>query len=309
MTQWMCGCKNFFYLVGLVFLLNSCTSNTPEEEQTDTIDSGTIYISADESFKPVIDSEIRVFEALHPKAKVIPIYKPEAECVRDFSVDSIRMVIITRRFTEQEENFMVDSFKLAPKSLDIAKDAVAVIVSPSSSDTLFTMDEVRQILTATFRENLIPIFDGTHATSTVRFIIDSVLHGTPLTPKTMAAKSSEGVIDYVSKNPNTVGFIGVSWIGNHDDTAQLSFLKKIKIAWLESTDKPGNYVLPWQANIYYGRYPLIRDLFYILKERNTGLGKGFANFLSGEQGQLIFRRAYLWPTQMNFNIRVTKLNE
>jgi phosphate transport system substrate-binding protein len=81
------------------------------------------------------------------------------------------------------------------------------------------------------------------------------------------------------------------------------------MAWLESTDKPGSYVLPWQANIYYARYPMIRDLVYILKEKSTGLGKGFANFLSGEQGQLIFRRAYLWPTQMNFNIRVTKLNE
>jgi phosphate transport system substrate-binding protein len=81
------------------------------------------------------------------------------------------------------------------------------------------------------------------------------------------------------------------------------------MAWLESTDKPGSYVLPWQANIYYGRYPMLRDLVYILKEKNTGLGKGFANFLSGEQGQLVFKRAYLWPAQMNFNIRLTKLNE
>ena len=309
MIQCFESCKNFLYLFGFIVLLQACQSNNDDQEQKDTIDSGTIYISADESFKPVIDSEIRVFEALHPRAKVIPIYKPEAECIRDFAVDSIRMVVITRRFTQQEENFMIDSFKLGPKCLDIAKDAVAVIVNPSSSDTLFTMGEVRQILTGTFKENLIPIFDGTHATSTVRFIIDSVLHGGQLTPKTMAAKSSEGVIDYVSKNPETVGFIGVSWIGNHDDTAQLSFLKKVRMAWLESTDKPGSYVLPWQANIYYARYPMIRDLVYILKEKSTGLGKGFANFLSGEQGQLIFRRAYLWPTQMNFNIRVTKLNE
>src|SRR5436190_20987921 len=113
-------CRTFFYLLSLLFLLNSCGNNT-EEEQKDTIDSGTIYISADESFKPVIDSEIRVFEALHREARIIPIYKPEAECIKDFAVDSIRMVIITRRFTEQEENFIVDSFKLAPKSLVIAK--------------------------------------------------------------------------------------------------------------------------------------------------------------------------------------------
>jgi len=290
------------------FLLNGCAPVTTES-QKDTIDSGTIYISVDESFKPVIDSEIQVFEALHPEAKIIPTYKPEAECIKDLAVDSVRMVIITRRYTQQEENFITDSSKLAPQSLELAKDAVAVIVNPSSPDTLFDMGQIYQILTGKFSKNLIPIFDGTRATSTVRFVIDSVLRGDTLTPKAMAAKSSEGVIDYVSKNPDAVGFIGVSWIGNHDDTTQLSFLKKVKMAWLESTDKPGSFVLPWQANIYYHRYPMIRDLVYILKEKNTGLGKGFANFLSGEQGQLVFKRAYLWPAQMNFNIRLTKLNE
>jgi len=308
MARWIYTCKNFLSIISLVFLLNSCATNT-EEEQKDTLDSGTIYISADESFKPVIDSQIQVFEALHPQAKIIPIYKPEAGCIKDFGIDSIRLVIITRRFNQQEENFMVDSFRLAPKSLVIAKDAVAAIVNPSSPDSLFTMSEIRQILTGRFKKNLIPIFDGTHATSTVRFIIDSVLHGDTLTSRTMAAKSSEGVIDYVSKNANAVGFIGVSWIGNHDDTTQMSFLKKIKMAGLESTDIPDSYVLPWQANIYAGRYPMIRDLVYILKEKQTGLGKGFANFLSGEQGQKIFWRAYLVPTQLDFTVRPTILNE
>lgn len=308
MAQCFNTCRIFLCLASLFFLLNSCGSKT-EEQQTDTIDSGTIYISADESFKPVIDSEIQVFQAQHPNAKIIPFYKPEADCIRDLAVDSIRMVIITRRPTEQEENFIVDSFKLGPQSLVLAKDAVAVIVNPSAPDSLFTMGEVRQIVTGRFKKNLIPIFDGIHATSTVRFIIDSVLRGDALTSRAMAAKTSEGVIDYVSKNPDAVGFIGVSWVGNHDDTTQQSFLKKVKMASLESTDIPGHYVLAWQANIYTGRYPMTRDLVYILKEKHTGLGKGFANFLSGEQGQLIFKSAYLWPMQMNFNIRVTKLNE
>ena len=295
-------------VLSLFLMTLSCGTST-EVRQKDTIDSGVIYISVDESFKPVIDSEIKVFEGLHPEARIIPFYKSEAECIKDLMVDSIRMVIITRTFNQQEENYIVDSFKVAPKSLVLAKDAVAVVVNPSSPDSLFTMDEIKQVLTGRFKENLIPILDGTHATSTVRFVIDSVLHGDSLTPRAMAADSSEGVIDYVSKNPNAVGFIGVSWIGNHDDTTQMSFLKRVKMAGIESTDVPDAYILPWQANIYLGRYPMIRDLVYILKEKTLGLGKGFANFLSGEQGQLVFRRAYLWPTQMNFNIRVTKLNE
>jgi phosphate transport system substrate-binding protein len=302
------SCQLSVYLFAMLFLFRGCVSG-PVEPQTDTIDSGTIYISSDESFRPVIDSQIKVFEALHPKAKIVAFYKPEAECIADLKVDSIRMVIITRSFTKEEENFIVDSFKLAPKSLVLAQDAIAVIVPPSSPDTLFTMGDIKQILTGRFRKNLIPIFDGTRATSTVRFVIDSVLRGDTLTPHTMAANTSEGVIDYVSKNQNTIGFIGVSWIGNHEDTTQLSFLKKVRMVNLQSTDIPDAYILPWQANIYLRRYPMIRDLVYILKEKYLGLGKGFANFLSGEQGQLVFRRAYLWPAQMNFNIRVTKLNE
>jgi phosphate transport system substrate-binding protein len=113
----------------------------------------------------------------------------------------------------------------------------------------------------------------------------------------------------VAKTPNAIGFLGVSWVGNKEDTAQLSFLKRVKLASLESTDRPGGYVQPVQANIYYRRYPMIRDLTYILKERHQGLGFGFANFLTTQRGQLIFKRAYLMPAWMTFTKRDANLSE
>jgi len=113
----------------------------------------------------------------------------------------------------------------------------------------------------------------------------------------------------VAKTPDAIGFIGVSWIGNKEDTSQMQFLKKVKIARLESTDKPGGYVLPYQVNIYEKRYPMVRDLVYILKENHKGLGSGFTDFLSGDQGQLIFKRAYLVPMQRNFTLRTARLRE
>jgi phosphate transport system substrate-binding protein len=54
---------------------------------------------------------------------------------------------------------------------------------------------------------------------------------------------------------------------------------------------------------------MVRDLVYILKENYRGLGTGFANFMSGEPGQLIFRRAYLAPAQKKLGIRPVKLKE
>jgi phosphate transport system substrate-binding protein len=204
---------------------------------------------------------------------------------------------------------MVDSMGVSPESMIVARDAIAVIVNPDAPYTEFTMKDIVEILKGTFSKNLIPVFDGVKATSTVRFIIDSVLHGNSLTLKAEAARSSEGVIDYVSKNPDVVGFIGLSWIGNPEDTAQIGYLKKVRMAAIESTDMPGIYVKPSQANIYLKRYPMVRDLVYILKENYKGLGHGFADFMSGEIGQLIFRRAYLMPAQKNFGIRPVRLKE
>jgi phosphate transport system substrate-binding protein len=298
----------FFALLALV--LFSCKSyQKQEDELRDTPYRGTMNVSADESFKPIIDAQVQVYEANNPGTDIKVTYKPEAACLRDFGVDSVRMIIATRGFSESEERFIIDSFKTAPRAMTVAKDAIAVIVNPSSPDSLFSMDEIKSILKGSFKKNLIPVFDGVQATSTVRYIVDSVLHSDSLSKTAMAARSSEGVIDFVAKNPNAIGFIGVSWIGNKEDTTQVSFLRKVKIAQIESTDIPGNYVLPVQANIYLGRYPLVRDLVYTLKENYRGLGTGFSDFLGGHIGQLIFKRAYLVPTQKRFTLRPIQLNE
>lgn len=297
------------WLIGFVLIFYGCGSNDTAATASDTRDAGTIHISADESFKPVIDSQIGVFESSYPNANIIVHYKPEAEALKDFLVDSIRMVITTRGFSDREENLIADSLKVDPSKMTVAFDAIAVIVHPNATDSLFTMSELKDILSGKSTRNKVPVFDGLQATSTVRFVLDSVLRGDTLGDHVVAAESSQGVIDYVAKNPNAMGFIGVSWVGNNQDSLQLSFLERVKMAHIESVDNPGGYILPVQANIYAQRYPMIRDLVYVLKERHNGLAHGFASFLSGERGQLIFRRAYLVPAQLRLNVRPTSLRE
>lgn len=299
----------FFIVVYLSAFVVSCQSYK-EDEMPDTPRRGTIIVSADESFKPVVDELAQVYESNHPKTLIKVYYKPEAECFKDFGVDSIRMVIATRRYNEDEKAVMVDSLGVSPQSMVVARDAVAVIVNPEAPDSIFTMAEIRDILAGRFKKNLIPVFDGVKATSTVRFIIDSVLRGDSLTLNAVAARSSEGVIDYVSQQKDVIGFIGVSWIGNPEDAEQLSFLKKVRIASIQSTYSEGGFVKAYQQNIYTKSYPMVRDLVYILKENYQGLGWGFAGFMSGEIGQLIFRRAYLVPQVLkNFGLRPIQLKK
>lgn len=291
----------------LGFYVTACKSRNAPPQETTT--SGTIHISVDESFKPVIDSQIKVFESQHPDAHIIVQYKPEADCLRDLNVDSVRMVIVTRGLSDAEEKTLEKKLSFKPVYGPIAYDAIAVIVNNQVKDTLFTMQDIRSMVKGTSGFKYKVLLDGKTATSTVRYVVDSLLQGQPLSSNVVAAPNSEGVIDYVSNNQDAIGLLGVSWIGNKDDTTQLSFLKKVKIAQIECRGCNGTYVDPVQYNIAYGRYPMIRPLYYILKENFDGLGNGFANFLIYEKGQKIFYRAYLLPARMSFeqrNMQITK---
>lgn len=295
-------------LAAAFFVAPACQNKSTKKENT--AHSGVIHISVDESFKPVIDSQIKVFESSYPDAKIIAHYKPEAECLKDLNYDSIRLVIVTRKLTDKEAKAIESSSKIAPSWNSVAMDAIAVVVNTAAKDTLFDMADIRSMVKGTSGYKYKVVLDGLSATSTVRYAVDSLAGGARLGANVVAAKNSQGVLDYISANTDAIGLVGVSWIGNKEDSVQSSFLQKVKIASIEcSTCQPIVYTQPFQYNIATRRYPMLRRLYYILKENYNGLGSGFADFLIYERGQLIFKRSYLWPAKMKLDTRAAKLEE
>ena len=300
------------YMLGTaiaLFSFASCSDNNGQKDTRDTPNSGVINVSVDESFKPVIDSQIKVFESQFPNAKINVSYKAEADCLRDLNNDSVRMVIVTRGLSDQEQAILQDSLSYTPSFGPMAYDAIAVVVNNKSRDSIFTMQDLRSMVKGTSSYKYKVLLDGLSATSTVRFVQDSLLKGEAMSKNVVAAKNSTELIDYISQNDDAIGLIGVSWVGNHQDPEMLSFLKNVRIAAVECRGCSGTYVLPYQANIAMGRYPMIRPLYYILKENFSGLGSGFKNFLIYEKGQLIFRRAFLLPARMKFEVRDMNISE
>ena len=301
---WILNC-----MVVMIFI--SCKPQQNNSATYDSPSSGTIHISVDESFKPVINEQIRMYEISYPGTKIIAHYKPEADCLRDLFSDTLnRTVIITRGLTEREDKYMKDSLHYFPAWNAVATDAIAVVVNKESTDTLFTLKRLYDQLSGKINRDQTIVFDGLNATSTVRFIVDSVLKGQKFdTSVVKAAKTSNDVLDYIAENKNAIGLVGINWIGNPEEPSQVKRLTKVKIAYVECIvcdDTP--YVKPMQQSIITRRYPLVRGLYYINKENYVGLGTGFVNFLKNERGQLIFRRAYLGPV-MDLDIRNVKINQ
>ena len=296
-------------LVGLLMFFISCNTNGKKEDTRDTPVKGTIHISVDESFKPVIEEQLRVHHASFPNTKIIASYKSEAACFRDLQSDSTRMIIVAKGLNDKEAEYYESKLLFKPQYGELAYDAIAVIVNRAAKDSVFTMGQIKNILSG--KNNITAVMDGKNATSTVRILQDSVLRGAPFGVNVVASENSEKVIDIVSNNPNVIGFVGLSWVGDSYDPKQEAYQKKIRMALVECVNciEKDVFAKPSQATITFGEYPLARPLYYILKENAAGLGTGFMNFMSLERGQLIFRRAFLAPAKMGFNQRTGKIKD
>ena len=303
--------NTIFYFIVTLILFTACKGKSTAYGAKDTPVKGSINISVDESFAPVMKEQISMYEASFPGTKINAQYKSEADCLKDFFNDSLnRMIIVTRGLTAKEEKVMTQKLSFNPGWNELASDAVALVVNINSKDTLFTLDRLQEQLTGKINKMQTMVFDGLNKTSTVRFIEDSVLKGKTFdTSVVRAVRNSDEVLNYVATHENAIGFVGINRIGNPEDSAQVSMLRKVKIAYVKCdvcVNTP--YVLPSQESILNRRYPLVRGLYYAVKENYTGLGSGFVSFLKYERGQLIFRRAYLGPSML-FGLRTVNLND
>lgn len=290
-----------FLGVGLIF---AACNNQPDNAKKQANKDTTLRISVDESFKPVIQEEVKVFESAYPDTKVIVDYKPEAECIRDLGKDSTKIIIISRELKKEETKFFDQKLEYKPEFEELAKDAIAVIVNAQTRDTTFTVNDLKQLLSGKGNSNLNVAIDGNTATSTVRYLKDSLLNGAAFGPKVTGAKNSEDLINYISTTTNAVGFVGISWMTNPQSKQQEQAISKLRMALVECKNcEEGTFAKPSQQTITFSQYPLVRGLYYVLKENYAGLGSRFVEFISTERGQLIFRRALLVPTKMQFNRR------
>ena len=305
------------YLAVTAFVLSSCGSK-PASKFTDTPTSGTTIISVDETFQPIIDAEIAVFESIYPQAGILVRYGDEISTFTLLLRDSVRAAIATRPLTARErESF--ESRKLFPKETKIATDGVAIIVNRANKDTLFSMQTLRDIFTGkiTKWKELNPastlgdikvMFDNPQS-STVRFVIDSVCRGETLSAALRSQIRNADVVGYVAENPHALGIVGVSWVSNRRDTLCMGFLDRVSVAGISRAKIATRYnsYQPYQAYIATGQYPLKRDVYVLLTEPRSGLASGFTSFLASDRGQRIILKSGIMPATQP--VRLVQLRE
>ncbi len=294
------------WLAALAVVAYACG---PERDKkgniVDTPTTGYVRIMVDEAYKPIIATSVDVFDTQYVRAKIEPIYVSEGEAVKALLEDTVQVIVITRKLTDEETTYFTSrGFK--PKITPVAYDALALIVHPENTDTVFTMQQIRDLVTGKITKwsainpksklgDVRLVFD--HPTSgLVRYAKDSIAGGEPFSPAASAVNTNEEVIKYVSQQKNAIGIIGANWISDTDDRGAQQFLQSIRL--VDVAKEPGAEGFgPYQAYLATGDYPYKRTVYIIDAQARVGLGQGFAAFLAGDQGQRIVLKDGLLPAQ------------
>ncbi len=295
----------FIFIIIVVLSFFSC-SREKKDKYTDTLTEGVISVAIDETFAPILEEEIAVFESLNPKAGIVPIFTNEGNAIELLLKDSVRMAITTRPLSEKELESL-KARKFQPRLYRLASDAIALVINKSNTDSLITVDQLRQILlgkvtkwnqiyTNSTLGSIVTVFDNANS-STVRYAIDSVCGGQKLSANLNAQSTNKEVLEYVAKTPQAIGIVGVNWLENKVDTTNLSFNGIVKVMSVSNetvATVEGSYK-PFQAYLFYDSYPLTRNVFIILNDPRSSLPSGFTSFLTSQRGQRIILKSGLLP--------------
>ena len=298
----------------VLFLLPwlSCSEKKAPTTDSETATSGTLEVVADEELRPAIDSMIVGFMQENPNAKLTARYVTSGEAIQELLAQRARLIIISRGLTEEARSLLAQN-KLELPELELAEDALGVIVRADNPVEAIAMSDIKRIVRG----------EATHW-SDLRHSISR--QGTPLGSETIVrflapiSSSSEWLLDSLSlekgalqqgsikrfastdsllrssrMEAGSISFIGSSWAQRLLLSGDSS-LKVIPVIPADSSvrgvTKP---IMLHMFYVYQGLYPLtLRVNGYTFEVPNT-LPRGFLVYASTFHGQTVFKNHEVLP--------------
>jgi phosphate transport system substrate-binding protein len=277
----------------LPVLFQSCKDK--KKDNLDRFTASNAKIVVDESFRPIVDEELYIFKALDSLVHPTVSYAPENLAINLFLEDSVRIAVISRPLSHDENQSLV-SRNIKPVTTRFAIDAVTLIVNQASTDTTITVSDIKKMLNGNTKTDKRIVFDNPNS-GLVRYLKE--LSGSKdLKQKNIySLNSNKEVIKYVSENPDAIGITGFSWL-NDPDKDYAAALAKVKIVSVgDDTKGKANikYYSPSQNTLALKQYPLTRSLYIINSTGFYGMGMKFVSFLESDRGQRIILKSGLLP--------------
>lgn len=295
---------------------------------------GSATIFCDDGFRNILNEEIEVFEFSYPESSIIPFFVSEQDAIDTMMSDGTQAIIVTQELTKEQKDYIKSKFKRVVKTHCIAVDAVALITNKGNRVTSLSMKEIGDILNGRITRwsqlagndtTFIKLVFDNAGSSTVSYMREKFLpEGSKISdnPHAYAQKDNAQVFDVVQKDPDALGIISVSWLGddlslakkvpveqrnkdyaNQNDTIATNLTTEVNVVRVSNPTEANDFdpigYKPYQVYINSGEYPLFRKVYMISTDSNSTVLHSFYTFVTGFVGQKIISKTGILPYHMN----------
>ena len=170
-------------------------------------------------------------------------------------------------------------------AVTIAKDAIAVIVHPSSPIDNLPLDKIREVFAgkiANWKElggpnHPIDIVTREEGSGTRESFQKFVMGNVDISLGALVQDSNGAVRQVISSDPNAVGYISLGLVNDQ--------VKALSISGVE----------PNLNNVYNGKYTLVRPFLFVFSGEPAGEAKSFLEFVLSPQAQKLLLKEGLVP--------------
>ena len=284
-----------FFLVSVLALV-SCQQRT--EVSTTT---GAIRIECDETVEPLIRVIADDFMRTYPASEVTVVPTSLQAAIVDFINDSTQMIATDRPLSDKEAAISKEA-GFEYRSYHIAIDAVAVIVNKANPVAELRVSELDSILTGLIYRwrpwggKLLPIqlALGTEHSATTQIVQDSLMGGKGFSSAAMFFGTTAEILDFVGKNENALGLVGLAWLHGREDEFTVVALGDPNHP-PDPSEPPGVFYTPHQAHVYRGYYPITTKVYFYNRELLKTVGLGLIAYTNNIQGQKLVQSYGLVP--------------
>lgn len=295
-----------FLFICCVLACVSCRRKEQTNVVKETRTSGTLKMLVDESVGPIVQQQIDIFSLDYPQANFQTTVKPLEKLLPTFLNDSVRVIVLPRLLTKEEEQYYTKR-QIKINTSRFAIDGIALITNKDNIDSTITVKEVIDILQGGKSDKKL-VFDNAYSSTFQYFKTLAKISQFPASG-VYSKNSSNEVIKLIANDKNFIGILGVNWVSgrNSEMARELSKVKVLGVKNLKGEAGDDQFYKPSQINLINGVYPFLRNINIVDCEGRDGLGTGFATWLRSQRGQLIVLKSGLGPHKlMPRTINLTK---
>ena len=228
------------------------------------------------------------YQSEHPEVRISVTGGGSGTGIASLINGTVDIANASRKIKEEE----IDEAKsngIEPVEHIVARDAIAVIVSPENPVSQLTLKQISDIYSGKYSNwtevggddrPIVRLSRETNSGTHVYFLETVLRLGnsddkTLFSMDTLLLPSSEGIIAELRQNPNAIGYDGLGYVPKD--------LKVIAIA----KEAGGSYVLPSIATVNDKSYPIARDLYMYTDGEPTGIIKEYLDWILSPEAQEI----------------------